>query len=139
MTRPDLDSLRAAVTAAEAERDAAQKRLQAAKKALTTGLQDDWIARAREAMPIPEGGVEGWVTENGENWYYIPEPPYSTLRMRLVATGAVIGKTIEVTVQQQRRTPADAVEAAPWATTTRKYQLRTDEGKAWAKRFGVTA
>lgn len=134
----DLTALRAAVSAAEAEHDAAQKRLQAAKYALIQGLRDDWIARAREAMPTPEGGVEGWLTESGENWYYLPEPPYSILMGRLVAVGMVTGKSIEVTVQQQRRAKNEAVDAA-WPSYTQKYQLRTDDGKAWARRLGVTA
>lgn len=135
MTRPDLDSLRAAVTTANAERDAAHKRLREAEAALLCGLRDDWIARARAAYPLPEGAVEGWMTSIGTQWQ-IPHPLHSPLQGRLIFTAHVDGKIITITTHRQERVGEAVGPVASWNGT---YQLRHREGKAWAQRFGVTA
>lgn len=136
MTHPDLTALRAAVTAAEADRSAAQKRLQEANDALSRGLRDDWIARARAAHPLPEGAVEGWMTSIGTQWH-IPDPRSSRVTGRLLFTAHVVGKAITITTHRQDRV-GEEVEPVTggWAYT---YPMRHREGREWAQRFGVTA
>jgi len=136
MIRPDLTSLRAAVTAAEAERDAAHKRLREAEVALLIGLRDYWIARARAAHPLPEGAVEGWLTSIGTQWQ-VPHPQHSPCQGRLIFLAHVDGKSITITTYRQDRVgEAVGPVTGGWSST---YQMRHREGREWAQRFGVTA
>lgn len=136
MTRPDLTSLRAAVTAAKADRDAARKHLREAEAALLFGLRDDWIARARAAYPLPEGAMEGWMTSIGTQWQ-IPDPQHSPCQGRLIFTADVVGNSITITTHRQDRVGEEVGPVSGGRNNT--YQIHHREGKAWAQRFGVTA
>ena len=133
-----LPELWAAVKEADAAHTDATRRLGEARHALAVGQRDDWIARARAAYPLPEGAVEGWVTETGHQWCGVPGVGYATLVGRLVAVGVVEQKDIKLTIHRQRRNEYDeVVEVTP--DRVEHHQLRHRAGKEWAQRLGVTA